>query len=134
MARESSLLVTMRLLTSLVSRSGRISRTPPRQSTVASEPPSPMLIDPKLVDPDELLRSQGDKQASGDPPAWKRLISYTLTTDERISLIATIFSDHNQVQVVKHLSGHDAQIFIDTIDEVSLYTLLLLKNYILTST
>ena len=53
-------------------------------------------------------------------PAWKQLISHTLAADERISLITTIFSDHNQIGVVEQLSGDDAQTFIDTIDEVSL--------------
>jgi len=55
---------------------------------------------------------------SGDP-AWKRLIGHTLATHERISLIATIFSDPNQVEMVGQLSGDDAQSFINTIDEVS---------------
>ena len=48
------------------------------------------------------------------------MISHTLAADERISLITTIFSDHNQIGVVEQLSGDDAQTFIDTIDEVSL--------------
>jgi hypothetical protein len=61
-------------------------------------------------------------------PAWKRLISHTLVTHERISLITTIFSDDNQVEMVRDLSGDDAQTFINTIDEVSLYTPSPLKN------
>ena len=56
--------------------------------------------------------------------AWKRLISHTLTVEERISLITTIFSDDNQVETVGQLSGSDAQTFVDTIDEVSLHNLL----------
>ena len=55
-------------------------------------------------------------------PAWKQLINHTLTTDERISLITTIFVNYNQVGVVEQLSGDDAQTFIDTIDEVSFHT------------
>lgn len=51
--------------------------------------------------------------------AWKRLISHPLVPDERTRLITTIFSDHNQVKMVEHLSGDDAQAFIDVIDEVS---------------
>ena len=58
-----------------------------------------------------------------EDPDWKRLISNTLVTHERISLIETIFSDSNQVEVVKQLSGDDAQSFIDTIDEVISRTL-----------
>jgi len=35
---------------------------------------------------------------------------------ERVSQITTIFSDHSQVEIPKHLSRDDAQIFIDMID------------------
>ena len=54
-----------------------------------------------------------------DPPAWEQLISHTLSTHERISLIVSIFSDRNQVKVVEGISGDDAQNFIDVIDAVS---------------
>ena len=54
-----------------------------------------------------------------DPPAWERLISHTLLVHERVSLIASIFLDRNQVKVVEGLSGDDAQNFIDVIDVVS---------------
>ena len=43
--------------------------------------------------------------------------------DKRGSLIATIFSDDNEVEIIKGLSGGDAQAFIDTIDEVRLCTI-----------
>ena len=56
-------------------------------------------------------------------PAWKRLIVHTPATDEQISLITAIFSDENQVEMVQHLSGSDAQAFVDTISEASLCTL-----------
>ena len=52
-------------------------------------------------------------------PAWKWLINRTLTMPDRISLITTIFSDRNQVDVVRNLSRDDAQSFIDVVDEVS---------------
>jgi len=55
-----------------------------------------------------------------EDPAWKRLITHTPTTHERISLITTIFSDYNQAEMVKDLRGDDAQEFIDVLDEVSL--------------
>jgi len=58
-----------------------------------------------------------------EDPAWKRLIAHTPTTHERISLITTIFSDDNQAEMVRNLSGNDAQDFIDVVDEVSLRTL-----------
>ena len=43
--------------------------------------------------------------------------------DERVSLITLIFSDGNEVKTIRNLSGHDAQVFIDIINEVSLCTL-----------
>lgn len=51
-------------------------------------------------------------------PAWRRLISQPLPTDERVSLIATIFSDRNEVDTVNLLRGDDAQTFVNVIDEV----------------
>ena len=56
--------------------------------------------------------------SSEDPP-WKRLIGRTLATEERISLITTIFLDNDQVEMVEHLTGNDAQAFIDVVDGVS---------------
>jgi len=53
-----------------------------------------------------------------DIPAWRRLISRSHTTDERISLVTEIFSDSNEIRVVKCLREDDAQVFIDMIDEV----------------
>ena len=52
------------------------------------------------------------------------MINYSLTADERASLIVRIFSDHNEVEMVRCLSGDNAQAFIDTIDEASLCALL----------
>jgi len=51
-----------------------------------------------------------------DSLAWKRLLSKTITTRERVSLVITIFSDHNRVEIPRHLSRDDAQTFIDIID------------------
>ena len=51
-------------------------------------------------------------------PAWKQLITRPLTTDERISLVTSIFSDRNQAEVVDRISGDDAQTFVDVVDEV----------------
>ena len=52
-------------------------------------------------------------------PLWKQLISHSISTHECISLITSIFSDNNEVEAVEHLSGNDAQAFIDLIDGVS---------------
>ena len=59
-----------------------------------------------------------------EDPAWKLLISHTLATDERNSLIATIFADDNQVKAVGKLSGDDGQAFIDVVYQVSPCSLL----------
>jgi len=61
-------------------------------------------------------------------PAWKQLITNTLTTDGCISLITEVFSDSNQVGVVGRLVGDDAQAFIDIVDKVRLPALPPLKN------
>ena len=51
--------------------------------------------------------------------AWNRLITCPLTTPERISLIAAIFSDRDEIGEANDLCGNDAQSFIDAVDEVS---------------
>ena len=51
-------------------------------------------------------------------PAWKRLIDRPLFKDERIALITDLFSDRDETEAVKRLSGDDAQAFVDVIDEV----------------
>ena len=55
--------------------------------------------------------------------AWERLIRHPLAMYERTSLITTIFLDRNQIEMVEHLSGDDAQTFVDTVDMVRLCTL-----------
>lgn len=55
---------------------------------------------------------------SSNPPAWKRLISSALSTNERIDLIVSMFSDRYEVEAFKYLSGNDAQAFVDVIYEV----------------
>ena len=62
-----------------------------------------------------------------DPPAWQRLISHTISMPERITLITSVFSDRDEIDGVGHLSGDNAQTFIDAVNEVS-YPLLLAKN------
>ena len=70
---------------------------------------------------------------SSDPPLWKRLIDPRLPTNERIQLIETIFSDRDEVEVFKYLSGNDVQIFVDVIDEASVQTPLSLENELVES-
>jgi len=59
---------------------------------------------------------------SSDPPLWKRLISPSLSTNERLQLIGSIFSERDEVEVFEYLSGDDAQAFVDVIDEASICT------------
>ena len=63
-----------------------------------------------------------------NPPAWKRLISPTVSADERIYLIKSIFSDREEIVVFEYLSRVDAQAFFDVIGEVSIHILLPLKD------
>ena len=92
-------------------------------------------IDPQSTpsDPSESPRGCAHIASIRDPPAWNRLITHTLAKDERLSLITTIFSDRDQIEMVGNLSGDDAQAFVDTIDEVSLCALSSSKNRKLTS-
>ena len=60
---------------------------------------------------DQLLRHS-------DIPVWKYLIGSPLTTDERVSLIADLFSDPDEINALKALSEGDAQSVIDVIEEV----------------
>ena len=53
-----------------------------------------------------------------DVPVWKRLIDRSLATDKRVSLIADLFSNRDEFEALKDLSGGDAQLFVDVIDEV----------------
>ena len=64
---------------------------------------------------DQLLRYS-------DIPVWKYLTDSRLTTDERVSLIADLFSGRDNIDALKALSGSDAQSVIDVIDEVLVYS------------
>jgi len=46
------------------------------------------------------------------------LIDRPLAKDQRISLITYMFSNRDETEAVKRLSGDDAQSFVDVIDEV----------------
>ena len=56
------------------------------------------------------------------------MIDPILPVNERIQLITSIFSDLDEVEVFKHLSRDDAQIFVNVIDEASISLLLLLEK------
>ena len=63
-----------------------------------------------------------------EQPPWKQLITRTFAIHERISLITTIFSDNDQVEMVKQLPGDDFQTFIDVLDQASPRVILYLKD------
>ena len=65
---------------------------------------------------------------SSEPPPWKQLIDPTLPTNERVRLVKSIFSDRYEVEMLKHLSGNDAQAFVDVIYEASICVLLPLED------
>ena len=64
---------------------------------------------------DQLLRDS-------DISMWKRLINSPPTTDERVSLIADLLSDRDEIDTLKALSVSDAQSVIDVIDEVLVHS------------
>lgn len=56
-------------------------------------------------------------------PGWKRLACGSLAIHERISLITTIFSNRDEIEVVRRLCREDAQILVDAIYEAHSCTL-----------
>ena len=53
-----------------------------------------------------------------DHPGWERLIRSPLATNEWISLISTIFSNRDEIEMARNLNSGDAQQFIDVIHGV----------------
>ena len=67
----------------------------------------------------ELLCSPGPAiHADVDHPGWERLVRSPLAIHERVILITTIFSNRDEVGMLRHLCRDDAQAFIDVIYEV----------------
>ena len=64
---------------------------------------------------------------SSEDVAWKRLINPALPANERIDLIKFVFSDRYEAEVFDHVSGNDAQAFVDVIYEASVCILLPLE-------
>jgi hypothetical protein len=63
-------------------------------------------------------------QKYSDPPGWKHLINSPLPTHELTPLITAIFSNSDEIDVIKRLDGDDAQSFVNTIYEACPRTLL----------
>ena len=67
-----------------------------------------------------IVHSSADSSlACSERPLWSQLISHRFTVDNRAPLIAKIFSDSSEVEMVMQLSGDNAQAFIGTITVVS---------------
>ena len=61
-------------------------------------------------------------------PTLRQLISHRSAPCERIPLVTAIFSDRSEDEVVKQLSGDDAQTFVNLVDEVRPCNLSPIKN------
>ena len=48
------------------------------------------------------------------------MISVAHTIDTRVDLITKVFSDHNEIEMVRQLSGENAQTFVDMINGVKI--------------
>ena len=53
------------------------------------------------------------------------MVELPLASDEQISLIADMFSDRDEIEVIEHLDGDDAQPFVDAMNEVLPHSLIL---------
>ena len=74
------------------------------------------VTDPAKLEP---LRSPDPSIHIGvDHPGWERLIRSPLATNERISLISTILTNRDEIEMARHLNSGDAQTFIDVIHGV----------------
>ena len=74
----------------------------PQPSTLYTASDSSILVDPK-------------------PSACRRLISYTFSPHETISLIKVIFTSKAEIDIIRGLRGDDAQTFIDVVHGVRLH-------------
>ena len=74
------------------------------------------VTDPAWLEP--LHSPDPSIQIGVDHPGWERLIRTPLATNERISLITTIFSNRDETETFRNLNSGDAQTLIDVIYEV----------------
>ena len=96
----------------------------PPLSTSQQAPPD--VADPACPEP---LRPPDPSIHTGiDRLGWEGLTRNPLPMHERVSLITTIFSNKDEVEIVRHLCGDDAQSFINAVYEARSYILLFSKN------
>lgn len=62
-------------------------------------------------------------QAESNHSPYERLVGGPHSVRDRTSLIATILSDQNEVDVIRGLCKDDVQTFVDAVCEVHLYAL-----------
>ena len=105
---------------------------PPIRKIDCSQPGNPSSLErPTTLSTNEhidLPIRKIDCSQPGNSPWWERLIDPTISTTERVNLLTAIFSDRDEANEFKSISGDDAQAFIDTIDEVSAHILPLLEG------
>jgi len=90
-----------------------------------SPPPVSGQALPGIKDPTRprspLRPPESSTNPTSDPPDWKQLLSNSLDTRERTSLIAAIFSSPDEVKIIRHLCRGEAQALVDAIHEVRLH-------------
>lgn len=62
-------------------------------------------------------------QVQSNHSPYKHLVGSPLSIRDRTSLIATILSDQNEVEMIRGLCKDNVQAFVDVVCEVHLYTL-----------
>ena len=103
----------------------------PHNGREASTSSTNQQVPPNLADPacpGSLRPSDPSFNTNIDPPSLDRLIRSPFATHERIFLIRTIFSNRDEVEVVRRLCGEDAQTFVDVVYEVCSYIISPPKN------
>ena len=58
---------------------------------------------------------------SSETPVWNWLIEPTLSSSKRIGMINRIFSDRDEAEKFKDLTGSDARAFVDVVDKASIH-------------
>ena len=86
----------------------------------------PVVTDPGCPEPPR--PSDLSIHTGVDRLSWERLIRSPPAEYERVSLITNIFSNRDEIEMVRHLCEDDAQAFINVVYEVRPYTLSFPKN------
>ena len=91
-----------------------------REKTLsASQQARPDIADPACPEP--LRLPDPSIHNDVERPSWERLIRSPLATDERVTLITTILSNRDEIEIIRRLCRDAAQTFIDVIYEVHVF-------------